>query len=437
VKAARFHLGWFLANGFGLQSWNGPWSGTGGDDWMMADLYVEMAKALERACFDYMIVEDTLMIHDNYQDSTEIYLKNGFGAPKHDPVALAAILTQATTRIGIVPTISTAFYPPFMAARMMATLDHLSRGRIGCNLVTSSSHRAAQNFGLDKHIEHDLRYEMASEWVDLVTQLWDSWDPDALVRDSESGTFADYNRVRRVDFDGDYYKCRGPLNVAASPQRHPVIVQAGGSSAGREFAAKHADTVISAVQGAEAMGAYRVDLHDRMARYGRKPEECKVLFLVSPILGETDREAEEREGRIRDAVSTNIEWNLAAMSYFSGKDFSQFDLDAPLPALMGVNGHQSTIADFENASKGKTLRQMAAEYSVVESVRLVGSPDTVADQMEDAMEVAGGDGFLIASTVTRRSVSEVADGLVPALQRRGLVRTSYGYDHFRDNLLDF
>jgi FMN-dependent oxidoreductase (nitrilotriacetate monooxygenase family) len=384
-----------------------------------------------------MIVEDTLMVHDNYNESTEIYLKNGFGAPKHDPVALAAILSQATSRIGIVPTISTAFYPPFMAARMMATLDHLSRGRIGCNLVTSSSHRAAQNFGLEKHIEHDLRYEMASEWVDLVSRLWASWEPDAVVRDVEAGVFVDYKKVHTVDFTGQYYRCRGPLNVARSPQGRPVIVQAGGSPAGREFAAKHADTVISGVQGASAMLAYREDLHERMERHGRKSEECKVLFLVSPVLGETEEEAEGRAIRQRAAVAQNIEWNLAAMSYFSGKDFAQFDLDAPLPALDGVNGHQSTIADFKSASDGKTLRQMAAEYSVIESVRLVGTPDTVAGQMEDAMAIAGGDGFLIAGPVTRRSISEIVDGLVPALQRRGLVRSSYSYDHFRDNLLEF
>nr|MDT0666593.1 LLM class flavin-dependent oxidoreductase [Micromonospora sp. DSM 115978] len=163
----------------------------------------------------------------------------------------------------------------------------------------SSSHRSAQNFGYDRHFEHDLRYDMAGEWVELADRLWDSWEPGAVVMDPRTEVFADYRKVRTVDFEGQYYKCRGPLNVPPGPQRRPVICQAGGSPAGREFAAKYADTVIAVPFGVEAMKAYRDDMSARMVANGRKPSDCKVLYLVSPVLGETDAEAQEKLARRR------------------------------------------------------------------------------------------------------------------------------------------
>ncbi|MFT4246894.1 MAG: NtaA/DmoA family FMN-dependent monooxygenase, partial [Pseudomonas sp.] len=346
------------------------------------------------------------------------------------------LVAQATKHIGLISTVATTFYPPFLAARLYQTLDHLTDGRIGVNLVTGSPHQAAQNYGHDKHFEHDERYVMADEWVRAVQALWNTWEVGALQLNEESGVFADHTKIHTADFAGTYFKTRGPLNCPPGPQGgRPVLCQAGGSGAGREFGAAHADTIVAAVQGVEAMKEYRDDISSRLIEYGRKPDDVKVLFLVSPILGASDREAQERLDARNASIRSNIDGALAAMSSFTSMDFSMFDLDAPMPDLSKNNGHRSTMADYSKS--GKTLREIAENHNVAESVPLVGTPDTVATQMEEVMSYAGGDGFLIASPVTRRNVIEIADGLAPALRARGLIRDGYAYPTFRENLMAF
>ena len=428
-----FHMGWFLGMGFGVYGWNQPWSGNVAADVANPQLFVDMATSLERAGFDYMMLEDSSVIPDIYGGSLEHSLK--VGVVRHDPMPLVPLLAAATSKLGIVATAATTFYPPFLAARLMNTLDHITNGRVGVNLVTASPHAAAQNYGLDKQVEHDLRYQMADEWVQVVKALWDSWEPDALVMDEARGVFADHTKVHRVDFEGEFYKSRGPLNTVPSPQGRPIICQAGGSPAGRDFGAKHADTIIAAVVGVEEMKAYRDDISERMISFGRKPSDAKVLFLISPIMGDTEGEAQAKAERMAAAQAANLEGNLAAMSYFTSMDFSKFDLDGPMPDLSKNNGHQSTMQDY--AKSGPTLREIASKHRTVESIPLIGTPESVAVQMGEAMEYAGGDGFLVGSPVTRKSITEVCDGLAPALRRRGLIRSSYSYDHFRDNLLEF
>jgi alkanesulfonate monooxygenase SsuD/methylene tetrahydromethanopterin reductase-like flavin-dependent oxidoreductase (luciferase family) len=220
------------------------------------------------------------------------------------------------------------------------------------------------------------------------------------------------------------------------PQRRPVICQAGGSAAGRAFGAKHADTIISSVSDVEGMKQYRADITRRMLDHGRDPTSCKMLFFARPILADTDKEAKDIYERRCAAEAKNLDAQLALMSYFSGIDMSQLDPDEPLPDLSSrINGHQGTMADY--AKSGKTLREMATNRGGSRSNKLVGSPDTVSAMMGEMMEEAGGDGFLIASAVTRKAVGEIADGLAPALRRRGLMRTGYGHKYFRDNLLEF
>ena len=206
-------------------------------------LHIEMAKALERACFDYFLLEDSLFVPDNYGGSMDFYLKRALRAPKNDPLPLVPLIAQATTHLGIVPTISTSFYPPFLLARLIATLDLMSKGRVGCNFVTSTAERAAQNFGLDAHIEHDLRYEMADEFVDLVSSSGRRGMPTRSSWTAKRGIFVDPAKVRAIDFKGRFFSSRGPLNTARPPQGRPVLVQAGGSPQGRQFAAKHMDAV--------------------------------------------------------------------------------------------------------------------------------------------------------------------------------------------------
>ena len=430
-----FHLGWFVGYGFGVQSWNQPWSGTGGTEWSQPDLYVDMARSMERACFDYMMIEDSSCVPDIYGDSMESILRNAHGAPKHDPMALVPLIAAATKRLGIVATAATTFYPPYLLARLASTLDHLSAGRVGVNLVTASSDRAAQNYGLEKHFDHDKRYEMAHEWTDLVTKLWDSWEPDAVVLDAERGIFADHTKVHRVDFKGHYYSARGPLQTIASPQGRPVICQAGGSEVGKDFAARWADTIVSAVRGAGKMKAARTDMSERLRRFGRDPASAKMLYLIMPVLGETMEEARAKHARIVAQRSREYEFVLQTMSYASGIDFSKFDLDQPLPDVE-TNGHRSTIADFAKAAKGKTLRELAS-FRTMESIELVGTPDSIAAEMGEAMQEAGGDGFLIGNVVERRQIAEICDGLVPALQKRGLMRKAYTHATLRENLLEF
>ena len=434
MSAKRFHLGWFT--NFTVNAWNTPGGSPTGPDWK-GGFYVDLARALDRACFDYLILEDTCMMPDAYGGSFDAPLKHGVFAPKHDPLPLVPLIAQATTGLGVVATMSTTFYPPFLLARLSSTLDHICGGRFGWNIVSSAEDRAAQNFGLDKMPEHDNRYDIADEYVELVCKLWDSWEPDAVVLDHETGTYADASKVHTVDFKGKYHSSRGPLNTAPSPQGRPTFVQAGASPRGREFAAKCADSIIATAQGVAGMKAYRDDVRSRMEGFGRKPDDCKVLFLVSPVIGDTEEEAREKHRRMTTDPAF-IEQTLISISSISEVDFSQFDLDEPLPPVT-TNGERGSLEKFAQAGSGKTLRQLASE-GVSQSVILVGTADSVAGQMEEMMDEVGGDGFLITRQnlrLTRQYISEITDSLVPALQKRGLVRTGYTHEHFRDNLLEF
>ncbi|AMM21580.1 FMNH2-dependent monooxygenase [Frondihabitans sp. PAMC 28766] len=432
-----FHMAWFLGYGFGAYAWNQQWSGNVGKDVANPQLFIDMATSLERAGFDYMMLEDSSVLPDVLGGSFEHALR--VGTVRHDPMPLVPLLAAATEKLGIIATAATPFYPPFLAARLMNTLDHLSHGRVGINLVTASPHAAAQNYGYDQHFEHDLRYEMADEWVQAVKALWDSWDADALVLDEASGVFADSSKVRHANFEGQFYKTRGPLNTVPSPQHYPVICQAGGSPAGRDLGAKNADTLIATAPGVDRMKEYRDDIRRRAAGFGRDADDAKVLFLVSPILADTDAEAHEKKARMDEAGRENVKVDLAALSYASGFDFSKFDLDEPLPDLTGrSNGHQSVVDAFMKQATGKTLREaLPAQRLTSNSVELIGTPATVAAKMDEVMQEVGGDGFLIGLPVTRKNITEVCDGLAPELRRRGLIRDGYEHDTFRENLLAF
>ncbi|MCL8026226.1 NtaA/DmoA family FMN-dependent monooxygenase [Nocardioides bruguierae] len=432
----KFHLGWFT--NFAPPIWEGAFSGDIGSTWADGRFYMDFAKALDRAGFDYMMLEDSSMVSDAYEGTSRADLKHHLYAPKHDPLALAPLLASVTTNLGIVCTASTSFYPPYQLARAMSTLDHLSRGRIGWNIVTSSEDRAAQNYGLDHLYEHDARYDRADEFVEVVDKLWSSWEPDALVMNRETGHYVDHTKVSTIDHKGQFYSVRGPLNTLPSPQRRPVICQAGGSPRGRQFAAEHADTIITQSRGKERMKAYRDDIRARAEHAGRNPDDVKLLYIVNPVLGETDAEAQERRAAALAQTDKNVERALAHLSALTEVDFSQFDLDAPLTQDVETNGHRTTLAEFlrlgENGAK--TLREAAAGWNI-NAVDLIGSVETVADQMQETMEFVGGDGFLISGPMTRQYISEVTDGLVPELQRRGLTRTSYEHTTFRDNLLSY
>jgi FMN-dependent oxidoreductase (nitrilotriacetate monooxygenase family) len=428
-------MGWFLGYGFGVYGFGDTWAGNIGRDAAKPQLFLDMATSLERAGFDYMMLEDSSVLPDVYGGGFDFAVK--VGTVRMDPMPLVPLLAGATRHLGIVSTCNTTFYPPFLAARLYRTLDHLTDGRVGINLVTGSPHAAGKNYGLDGLPEHDERYRMADEWMTLVEALWNSWEPDAVVAEQDRGMFADPSKVHYVNFEGEYFRSRGPLNTIPSKQQKPVVCQAGGSPAGRDLAAKHADTIIATAAGLEKMKEYRDDISDRMIRFGRNPKDAKVLFLITPTLGETTQEAQNKAARQAELSDDALEFALAGLSYTSGFDFAQFDLDAPLADLSSSNGHQSIVQDLVRAAEGKTLREALATYRMIDSIRLVGTPDEVADRMGEAMEHVGGDGFLIGSPVTRRNITEIADGLAPALRRRGLIRSNYEHDTFRENLLAF
>ncbi|MBY0324272.1 MAG: NtaA/DmoA family FMN-dependent monooxygenase [Reyranella sp.] len=400
---------------------------------MQPDLHVDLAKAAERACFDFVLLEDSVFVPDNYGSSMDFYLQRALRAPKNDPLPLVPLMAQATSRLGIVPTISTSFYPPYLLARLIATLDLMSKGRVGCNFVTSTAERAAQNFGLDAHLEHDLRYEMAAEFVELVLQLWSSWDADAIVMDRERGMFVDPAKVRAIDFKGRFFASRGPLNTARPPQGQPVLVQAGNSPQGQDFAAKRMDAVLCAVSTVEEMKAFRSQMRRKVAAAGRDPDSCKVMYVATPTIGESEAEARDRVRRRQGHREAAPELALAQMGSLTDIDFSVFDIDAPISELT-TNGQQGTLKRF--LKQGRTLREIAHNYKYSYE-DLVGTPEQVAGQMAELMEEVGGDGFVFTGNLTRRYVAEITDGLVPALQRLGVVRGAYQHSHFRDNLLAF
>jgi FMN-dependent oxidoreductase (nitrilotriacetate monooxygenase family) len=333
---------------------------------------------------------------------------------------------------------STLGYPPFLLARLCSTMDSIAGGRFGWNVVTSAENLSAQNFGLNELPPRELRYDMAEEYMQCCYALFDSWAPDAVIRDRERGVYADHTKVHPVHFEGKYFRSRGPLNTVRSPQGRPTLLQAGGSPKGRAFAAKHADCVICIAEGIEGMKEYRDDILARAEASGRDPREVKVMYLIAPVLGESQAEAREKYVKANSG-DIFIERSLALISSITDIDFKKYPLDQPLPAHLTTNGEQGTLEKFQQWGSGKTLRQLVVDSSggTASCIELVGTPDQVAEMMGDAMATIGGDGFLITTpgqVNSRRATLEVTDGLVPALQKRGLMRSTYGQTLLRDRL---
>ena len=433
----RFHLAWFM--NFTPDEWREPF-GQGGYPWD-GQFYIEMAQSLERACFDLIMIEDKLMVPETYGKSRDLSLRHAMMVPKADPAPLAVAMGMATKHLGVVATMSTMAYPPFMLARLSSTIDSLTKGRFGWNVVTSAEDLMAKNFGMDQLPPREDRYAMADEYMEVVGKLFDSWEPDAVVLDRENGIYADGSKVHTVDHKGRFYQVRGPLNTVPSPQRRPVYLQAGASPRGRDFAAQHADAIVSVANGVEGMKEFRADIRARAAKIGRDPDEIKVFFCITPSLGETEAEARARYEHVTmsDNFVTDV---LISISAITEIDFAQFELDKPLPEKLVTNGESGTLDKFQQWGSGKTLRQLAAAGGggLVSSLELIGTPAQVAQKMGEAMAEVGGDGFLITTPVlrvSRRYITEIVDGLVPELQKRGLTRTEYKHQLLRDNLREF
>ena len=437
----KMHLLWFCAfsphAGFGLDGWAGPQTGSG-YQWTTPELWQDMAVALERAKLDMILLGDSLAVPGTYQGRIDAYLRYAEHAPFHDPSPLVAILAAATRRIGLALTLSTTFYPPFLLARLLTTLDHLSRGRIAWNVVTSYKREEALNFGYQEMLDHDQRYDRADEYLALCAQLWASWAPDAVVMDPRTDTFADPAKVRAINFEGTHYRSRGPLNATPSPQGRPVILQAGTSERGQAFAARHAEAILVGRETPEEMKRFYDAFKARMRTFGRAPEECKLFFLVKPIIGDTDAAAQQAAAALY--ATAPVEAGLAALSTLLQIDLSPYDLDQPLPDTLqrrATQGIRSQLDKFYVPGRTPTLREIATRKVSLDSMPFIGTPARVAESMARTMEAIGGDGFAIRQGLWPGYVDPFVEQVVPLLQQRGVVRREYAGTTLRDHLQEF
>ncbi|WP_197375980.1 NtaA/DmoA family FMN-dependent monooxygenase [Mycolicibacterium baixiangningiae] len=435
-SAKRFRLAWFLDNHVAYD-WGSPFSREHTDLWADPAFFVDLARSLERARFDYILVEDTSYVPDNHNESYDAYLTHGLAVPKLDAVSLMSFLLNATTKIGVVGTLSTTEYLPYHVARVVASLDHLSGGRAGWNIVTGISDRALQNYGQDRILEHDARYAIADEFVELVQNFWNSWDADAVVKDRERNVYVDPAKVHEINFKGEHFAARGPSVVPRPLQGKPLLSQAGGSPAGRSLAAKYADSILGIGGDPALMKEYRDDVRNRMAAGGRNPDECKVMFLGRVIVASTMAQAEEERQRRVDMILEDPSWAIALLCKDVSFDFGQFDPDdllADIAPKVTSNGAQSLMRDVFAQPPGVTLRQYVAQDT--QYADFIGTPESIADNMQDVMERVGGDGFVLTDYfLDRRGLAAVTDGLIPELRRRGLVQADYAHDMARPNLL--
>jgi FMN-dependent oxidoreductase (nitrilotriacetate monooxygenase family) len=433
----RMHLAQFLCHSpsyHSLGMWRHPKTAQAGYDWRRPELYQHIARVCERGCFDMVFFADLNYISDTYTGSLEPALRYAVQAPEHDPIPLLSWMAAATEKIGVAATFSTCNQHPFFAARLWGTIDHLTRGRAGWNVVTSLNHNQAANYGAEREAT-EQRYERAFEYMEVCRKLWESWEADAEVMDREGAVFADHTKVHRIDHEGRFFMSRGPLNVVPSPQNGPAILQAGTSPKGRDFAAHYADAIFAIQPNVAEATKYYADIKQRIAELGRNPDHCKMLFGMQPILGAT--EAKARANQEEHNALVPLEAGLAILSAHLDHDLSQYDLDMKLadsdePAL------QRMVSRFKRADgSSMTLREAGERHG--QSVGLpqfVGTPEQVADQMEAFIEQVGGDGFMLSAIHTPGAIEDFIDQVVPILQKRGRVRTEYRGETMREILRD-
>ncbi|MBS0530442.1 MAG: LLM class flavin-dependent oxidoreductase [Proteobacteria bacterium] len=389
-----------------------------------------LIQKLEAGKFDAFFMADHLAVLNMPIEA----LKRSHTVTSFEPFTLLSALAAVTENIGLVATGSTTFDAPYHVARRFASLDHISGGRAGWNIVTTSNPDAALNFGLDDHMEHAERYKRAREFYDVVTGLWDSFADDAFVRDAESGVYVDPDKIHVLDHKGTYLKVRGPLNIARPVQGWPVIVQAGASEDGRQLAAETAEAVFTGGGAlADARKLY-ADIKGRMAKLGRNPDHLKILPGAFVVVGESVDEAKEKRALLDSKV--HYANAIASLSISLGTDASGFDPDGPLPEIPETNASKSgrqRVIDLA-ARENLTVRQLAQRLGGYGGSAFVGTPKTIADQMEEWLTTEGCDGFNIMFPFLPAGLDDFVDKVVPELQRRGIFRTRYEGRTLRENL---
>ncbi|WP_268743599.1 LLM class flavin-dependent oxidoreductase [Bhargavaea cecembensis] len=399
------------------------------------DYWMELAQILERGRFDAVFLADVLGTYDVYQNSRNAAVRQAAQVPLNDPMFVVPLMASVTKHLGFGVTASTSYEHPYSFARKMSTLDHLTNGRIGWNIVTSYLNSAAVNLGLDRQISHDERYEIAEEYLEVCYKLWESsWEDDAVIRDAEKNLYTDPEKVHDIQHEGKHFKVPGAHLSEPSPQRTPVIYQAGASSRGRKFAAQHAECVFISVPTISIAKSYVEKLRAEAASFGRNPNEIKVLCLFTPIVGKTQTEAEEKFLSYQKHAS--YEGALALFGGWTGIDFSDYEPQEKLRFVKNDAIH-SAIETFTKIDPDKqwTVEEVAKFVGVggIGPVA-VGTPEKIADTMEQWINEAGVDGFNIAYAVTPGTFKDFVNDVVPVLQDRGLVQKEYGGRTLRANL---
>ncbi|ACL57638.1 LLM class flavin-dependent oxidoreductase [Methylobacterium nodulans] len=391
--------------------------------------YQELARRAEAAKFDAIFFADGPSLPENVRYSSRV---------RFEPVTWLTAIAAVTSRIGLIGTASTTYNEPYNLARLFASLDHISNGRAGWNIVTTSDAGAAQNFGLPEHPPHGDRYDKAREFLDVVTKLWDSWEDDALVADPASGVFADGDKVHRIDHVGKHYRVRGPLNVSRSPQGRPVYVQAGSSEDGRSFAARHAEAIFTAHQTLASAQAFYADIKTRAGALGRRPEHIRILPGISPFIGSTQAEADRLEEEIDALIQPAA--SLEQLKRMLGVDLSGYDLDGPFPRHVidrqGPNGVASRfqlvmdIVDREAPTLRGLIKRLAGARG---HWVLAGTPDRIADAIQTWFESGAADGFNVMPPWLTGGFDIFVAEVVPILRKRGLFRAEYAGTTLRDH----
>lgn len=397
--------------------------------------YEHLARVLEKGCFDCLFFADVLGIYDYYNKSFVTTIGKGGALSLLDPLPILAMMARVTRHIGLGATLSTTFHNPYQIARTLATLDVLSRGRMAWNVVTSASHLEAQNFGFEQIPGREERYGRADEVLEACIKLWESWDEDAIVADKEAGRFADPHKLHYVHYRGRWIRTRGPLTVPRSPQTHPVIMQAGSSGPGKAFAAKWAEMIFTLQHTADDMRRFRTEMRGALEACGRNPDDCAILPSVDPIIGETESIAREKQEFVNGLVDPEL--GMALMSSHIGTDLSRFPVDQPVVDLQLEEGSRGSFDVILQGTKaqGLTLGEAARRFATSElAPQIVGTPEQVADQLEAMFTGGACDGFILTPTVSPGTWEQFARSVVPILQKRGLLRTSYEGATLRDNL---
>ena len=399
--------------------------------------YVEIAKILERGCFDLLFFADRLAVGDRYNMSHDVSVRFGDqDATRLDPVPLLGALAAVTERIGLGATRSTTYEVPFSLAREFATLDHLSGGRAAWNVVTSMNDSEALNFGSVEHLGHDERYDRADEFMETAFDLWDSWEVDALVLDRAAGIYADPGKVHRIDRAGRWFSARGPLNIPRSPQGRPVVIQAGSSGRGRAFAARWSEVIFALQPNLERMRAFHADVCASLEAQGRPPHATKVLMSVMPFVGRSRAEAEDARDLHDSLVDPRV--GLSTLSGHANADLSTLALADTVDAIQ-TSGSQGNLAALKSIAGGRPITVAEAGRIYGRGVmcpRLAGTADDIADELADILGTGVVDGFVISPAFLPDTFADFVDAVVPILRERRLVRSAYAGRFLRDHLAE-